>query len=111
MIEPESIGAVGGNRFSQPAGAEWRDASTARSALHLCGFVHGQIPSARVLETPEAVAFLDVNPVIRGHTLVVPKIHHAQLIDLPEGLASHIGSLLPLLCRAIQRPRAPMAST
>ncbi len=67
-----------------------------------CKIVQGQIPSARLLETPEAVAFLDINPVIHGHTLVVPKVHHAHLIDLPEATASHIGSLLPPLCRAIQ---------
>jgi len=72
------------------------------AACIFCKIVHDQIPSARVLETAEAVAFLDINPVIHGHTLVVPKAHHAHLSELPEAVAAHIGSLLPRLCRAVR---------
>jgi histidine triad (HIT) family protein len=67
-----------------------------------CKIVQGQVPSARVLETDEAVAFLDIHPVIPGHTLLVPKTHHAHLSDLPDSIAGHAGSLLPRLCRAIR---------
>ncbi len=67
-----------------------------------CKIIHGQIPSTRILETAEAVAILDINPVIHGHTLVVSKAHHAHLSELPETVAAHMGSLLPQLCRAIQ---------
>jgi histidine triad (HIT) family protein len=66
-----------------------------------CKIVAGAIPSARVLETDLAIAFLDINPVNRGHTLVVPKAHYAHLSDLPDDLAAAIGALLPGLCRAI----------
>ena len=63
-----------------------------------CKIIHGQIPSARVLETAEAVAFLDINPVIHGHTLVVPKAHHAHVSELPDSVAAHIGlALAPAL--------------
>ena len=41
-----------------------------------CKIVRGEIPSARVIETDEAIAFLDINPVIHGHTLLVPKAHY-----------------------------------
>src|SRR5579883_3411089 len=67
-----------------------------------CKIVLGEIPSARVLETDQAVAFLDIHPVIPGHTLVVPKAHYGHQGDLPDSLASHAGSLLPRLCRAIR---------
>ena len=66
-----------------------------------CKIAEGAIPSAKVLETAEAVAFLDINPVNRGHTLLVPKAHHAHLSELPEAVAGAIGSLLPKLCRAV----------
>jgi histidine triad (HIT) family protein len=66
-----------------------------------CKIIQGHIPSARVLETPDAVAFLDINPVNRGHTLVVPKGHHRILSEVPEPVAASIGALLPRLCRAI----------
>ena len=67
-----------------------------------CKIVRGEIPSAKVLETDDAVAFLDIHPVNRGHVLLVPRAHHAHLIDLPEPLAAHAGALLPRLCRAVQ---------
>ena len=67
-----------------------------------CKIVQGQLPSAKVLETDEAVAFLDIHPVIPGHTLLVPRAHHAHLSDLPDLIAAHAGSLLPRLCRAIR---------
>jgi histidine triad (HIT) family protein len=67
-----------------------------------CKIVSGQIPSARVLETDQIVAFLDIHPVNPGHTLIVPRAHFGHLGELPEALAAHAGSLLPRLCRAIQ---------
>jgi histidine triad (HIT) family protein len=67
-----------------------------------CKIVRGEIPSARVLETDHAIAFLDINPVNRGHVLVVPRAHHRNLTELPEELAAHVGSLLPRLCRAVR---------
>jgi histidine triad (HIT) family protein len=67
-----------------------------------CKIAAGAIPSAKVLETAEAMAFLDINPVNHGHTLLVPKAHHAYLSQLPEAVAGAVGSLLPRLCRAIK---------
>jgi histidine triad (HIT) family protein len=67
-----------------------------------CKIVDGLIPSAKVLETDDAVAFLDINPVNQGHTLLVPKSHYAQLSDLPDLTAAEVASLLPRLCRAIR---------
>jgi histidine triad (HIT) family protein len=67
-----------------------------------CKIVRGEIPSAVVLETDDAVAFLDIRPVNKGHVLLVPRAHHADLSELPEPLASHVGSLLPRLCRAVK---------
>ena len=65
-----------------------------------CKIVQGHIPSVRVLETDQAIAFLDIHPVNPGHTLVVPRAHHAHLGELPEAIAAHAASLLPRLCRA-----------
>ncbi len=68
-----------------------------------CKIVRGEISSAIVLESDEAVAFLDIRPVNKGHVLLVPKAHHAHLGELPDSIAAHAGSLLPSLCRAVQR--------
>jgi histidine triad (HIT) family protein len=67
-----------------------------------CKIVRGEIPSAKILETDDALAILDINPVNLGHVLLIPKTHHANLIELPESLAAHVGSLLPRLCKAVQ---------
>lgn len=55
-----------------------------------CGIVAGEIPSFTVAETDTTIAFLDANPLARGHTVVIPKDHHERIRDLPAGLAGDI---------------------
>ncbi|WP_139976033.1 MULTISPECIES: HIT family protein [Brucella/Ochrobactrum group] len=51
--------------------------------------LRGEIPSTRVYETDDVVAFMDVMPQGTGHTLVVPKAPSRNLLDAkPETLAS-----------------------
>ncbi|MBT5807644.1 HIT domain-containing protein, partial [Candidatus Uhrbacteria bacterium] len=38
-----------------------------------CGIISGEIPSHKIYEDSNVVAFLDINPVKDGHTLIVPK--------------------------------------
>ena len=66
-----------------------------------CKIVRGEIPSARLIETETAIAFLDINPVCHGHTLLLPKAHHPVLAELSDELAGKVGALLPRLCRAV----------
>jgi histidine triad (HIT) family protein len=68
-----------------------------------CKIINGQIPSTRVLETPDAVAFLDIRPVNEGHVLLVPRDHHANLFELSDDVAGRVAALLPRLARAIQK--------
>ncbi|MDX1419412.1 MAG: HIT family protein [Rubricoccaceae bacterium] len=49
-----------------------------------CQIVAGEAPSWRVHETAAAYAFLDIHPVSRYHTLVVPKRHATDIFDVPE---------------------------
>ena len=49
-----------------------------------CRIVAGESAAERVYESEGAVAFLDVMPAARGHTLVVPKVHAATLTDLDD---------------------------
>jgi histidine triad (HIT) family protein len=66
-----------------------------------CKIVRGEIPSARLIETDDSVAFLDINPVIHGHTLLVPKAHYPSLADLPDALSGAVCTILPRLARAV----------
>jgi len=55
-----------------------------------CAIVEGEIPGRTVYETDEVLAFLDVNPLAEGHTLVIPKAHHERVTDMPESLAAEV---------------------
>ncbi|MFB6153479.1 MAG: HIT family protein [Halodesulfurarchaeum sp.] len=52
-----------------------------------CRIVAGEAEARMVYEDDATAAFLDVNPLARGHTLVVPTDHHETLEDLPAGKA------------------------
>ncbi len=61
----------------------------------------GDIPCHRVYEDEHVLAFLDVGPLARGHTLVIPKERKAHLHELSDEAAAAIGRVLPRLCRAV----------
>lgn len=49
-----------------------------------CKIVAGSVPSYKVYENTSALAFLDINPLAEGHTLVIPKPHAANLWEIDE---------------------------
>jgi len=65
--------------------------------------LRGEIPSHKVYEDPHVLAFLDVNPLARGHVLVIPKEAAETLDQLSDESAAALGRVLPRLCRAVQR--------
>jgi histidine triad (HIT) family protein len=48
-----------------------------------CKIIAGQIPSFRVYEDADTIAFLDINPVTSGHTLVIPRLHCDPIYETP----------------------------
>ena len=52
--------------------------------------INGEIPSYKVAENDKFIAFLDINPLAKGHTLVVPKVEVDYIFDLPEQELSEI---------------------
>ena len=49
-----------------------------------CKIVEGKIPSKIVFEDDHNLAFLDISPISRGHTIVIPKNHYFTLEDIPD---------------------------
>ena len=49
-----------------------------------CAIAAGEIPSFKVYEDDETLAYLDINPFSRGHTLVIPKRHTVGLLDTDD---------------------------
>ena len=65
-----------------------------------CAIVSGEIPSRRVYEDEHAVAFLDLAPLHRGHTLVVPRRHVDSLLDGAPAMAE-IGDCVDATARLL----------
>jgi histidine triad (HIT) family protein len=55
-----------------------------------CKISEGKIPSFKVYEDERFLAFLDINPVNPGHTLLIPKKHVDNLFDIEEPLYSEL---------------------
>lgn len=55
-----------------------------------CRIASGEIPSAKLWEDEDFFAFLDINPINPGHTLIIPKRHHGYLFDMEEPLYAGI---------------------
>jgi histidine triad (HIT) family protein len=49
-----------------------------------CGIIDGSIPSETIDSDEQTVAFLDINPATRGHALVVPRRHSADLMEISD---------------------------
>ncbi len=49
-----------------------------------CKIRDGQIPSIRVFEDQDTIAFMDINPLNEGHCLVVPRAHAATIFEIEE---------------------------
>lgn len=65
--------------------------------------LRGEIPAHKVYEDDKVLAFLDVGPLSRGHTLVIPKEPAETLDQLSDDSAAALGRVLPRLCRAVKR--------
>jgi len=63
----------------------------------------GEIPCHRVYEDGHVLAFLDIGPLSKGHTLVIPKERVAHMHELSDASAAALGRVLPRLCRAIMK--------
>src|SRR3954464_10731394 len=63
--------------------------------------IAGEIPCFRIYEDDKVFAFLDVNPLSRGHTLVIPKEPAETLDQLSDEAAAALGRTLPRIARAV----------
>lgn len=68
-----------------------------------CKIVMGEIPSDKVYEDSEVIAFLDINPRNPGHTLVVPKKHYETIMEMPENEASELFKVVKKMAVAVKK--------
>ena len=63
--------------------------------------VKGEIPCYKVAENDNFLAFLDINPLAKGHTLVIPKLELDYIFDLPEDLFSQMWIFAQKVAKAV----------
>jgi len=66
-----------------------------------CRIIRGEIPSSKIYEDEYVYAFLDIAPSFIGHTLVVPKNHYKNILDIDAGEAGHIFAAIQKIAPAI----------
>ena len=65
--------------------------------------INGEIPSYKIAENDHFYAFLDINPLVEGHTLVIPKAEIDKIWDVPEDLLSEIFLFAKPIALAIEK--------
>ena len=76
-----------------------------------CAIIAGEIPGHVVYEGDETFAFLDANPLARGHTLIVPREHHEQVQDMPAETAEAVFATMYHLVSAVEEAVGADATT
>ncbi|MGK7379536.1 HIT family protein [Planococcus sp. 1R117A] len=67
-----------------------------------CKIIAGDIPSVKVYEDEHVYAFMDIMPLSKGHTLLIPKTHRAYIYDLAPEEAAHLFSVAPKIASALK---------
>ncbi len=65
--------------------------------------IRGEIPCHKVYEDASVLAFLDVGPLSKGHTLVIPKEPAVTIDQLSDDAAAAVGRVLPRIARAVMK--------
>lgn len=73
-----------------------------------CKIIKGEIPSAKVYEDENVLAFLDISQVTKGHTLVIPKKHEENVFELSEESAKAVFAAVPKIANAIKAAYDPI---
>jgi len=66
-----------------------------------CKIVSGELPSEKLMEDEESLAFMDIGPIRPGHALLIPKKHYETTMEMPGDELGRLMSKLPRLARAI----------
>jgi histidine triad (HIT) family protein len=78
-----------------------------------CRIARNELPCHELLSEADVLAFLDRNPLARGHALLIPRQHATLLQDLPASVAADLGRVLhrlvPAVCLAVGVSAATVA--
>ncbi|MFA5318200.1 MAG: HIT family protein [Patescibacteria group bacterium] len=66
-----------------------------------CKIIKGELPSYKIYEDDKVLVFLDINPINKGHALVVPKEHYESILETPDDLVQHIAVAVKKISKAV----------
>ncbi|WP_096201474.1 HIT family protein [Bacillus sp. FJAT-45350] len=81
---------------------------TYESNCIFCKIIKDEIPSAKVYEDENVLAFIDISQVTKGHTLVIPKVHQENIFELKPEVAAHLFSVVPKIANAVKKQFNPV---
>ena len=73
-----------------------------------CEIIKGNIPSKKVYEDDNVLAILDISQITKGHTLVLPKKHFDNFLDLDDKYASHVFLAAKKITKMIDKAYKPL---
>jgi histidine triad (HIT) family protein len=65
--------------------------------------IAGEIPSYKISESEKFIAFLDIEPLVKGHVLVVPKIEVDKIFDVPDNYLAEMLVFAKPIAHAIEK--------
>ena len=68
-----------------------------------CKIIKGEIPSSKLYENEKVFAFLDITPVNKGHSLVIPKEHYETLMDMPDDILKEVSVIVKKISSAVKK--------
>jgi histidine triad (HIT) family protein len=72
-----------------------------------CQILAGSLPSRKIIENDRCLAFLDIAPAGKGHTLIVPKTHSEDIFDIDPGLLSDVMAMTQAVAKLLENQLRP----
>ncbi|ANU25963.1 HIT family protein [Planococcus versutus] len=72
-----------------------------------CKIIAGEIPSVKIYEDEHVFAFMDIMPLSKGHTLLIPKTHREFVYDMTPEEAGNLFAVAPKIAKAINETFQP----
>lgn len=72
-----------------------------------CKIIKGEIPSSKVYEDDKILAFLDINPANKGHTLIIPKTHYETLNNIPQDILAELIKVVQKISKSVDAKIKP----
>ncbi len=73
-----------------------------------CKIIAGEIPSYKVYEDDNVLAFLDITQGTKGHTLIIPKKHIKNIYELDEETIFNVFKVVPMISKALKKAFNPI---